>query len=45
MNCPVSDTDVRNKDAATGVFIAKLLGKKTKKASVSLGYAFAPRFT
>ncbi len=31
MNCPISTTDARNKDAGKGVFIAGLLGKTTKK--------------
>jgi hypothetical protein len=35
MNCPVSATDVCNKNAAKGVYIAGLLGKMTKRASVS----------
>ncbi len=45
MNCPVSVTDVRNKDAANGVSIAELLEKTTKKASMSPGYVVAPRVT
>ena len=45
MNCSVSATDVRNKDAAKGVSIAGLLGKTTKRASVSPGYAIAPQVT
>ncbi len=42
INCPVSTTDVRNKDAAKGMSIAGLLGKTTKRASMSPGYAIAP---
>ena len=45
MNCPISATDVRNKDAAKGVSIAGLLGKTTKKKSMSPGYVLAPRVT
>ena len=45
MNCPVSATDVRNNDAAKGVSVAGLLGKTTKKGSMSPGYVLAPRVT
>jgi hypothetical protein len=45
MNCPVSDTDVRDKEAAKGVSIAGLLRKTTKKASMSPGCVIAPRVT
>jgi hypothetical protein len=34
LNCPVSASDVRNKDAAKGVFVAGLMGK-TKSTSLS----------
>ena len=45
MNCPISTTDARNKDAGKGVFIAGLLGKTTKKKSMLPGYVLAPRVT
>ncbi len=45
MSCPVSVIDVHNKDSAKSVSIAGLLGKTTKKASVSSGYVVAPRVT
>jgi hypothetical protein len=45
MNCPISATDVRNKDAAKGASIAGLPGKTTKKKSMSPGYVLAPRVT
>ena len=38
-NCPVSASDVRNKDAAKGVSVAGLMGKAKKHKSVSPGYA------
>ena len=44
-NCPVSASDVRNKDAAKGASVAGLLGKTTKRKSYSPGYALAPRVT
>ncbi len=45
MNYPISAIDVHNKDAAKGVSIAGLLGKTTKKKSMSPGYVLAPRVT
>ena len=45
MNCPISATDGRNKDAAKGVYIAGLLGKTTKKKSISPGNVLVPRVT
>jgi hypothetical protein len=44
-NCPVTASDVRNKDAAKGVSTAGLLGKTKKMKSVSPGYALVPRVT
>ena len=44
-NCPVSASDIRNKDAAKGVSAAGLLGKTKKMKSVSPGYVLAPRVT
>jgi hypothetical protein len=44
-NCPVSASDVRNKDAAKGVSVAGLLDKTTKRQSMSPGYVLAPRVT
>ncbi len=45
MNCPVSATNVHNKDAAKGVSITDLLGKTSETASVSPGYVITPRVT
>ena len=45
MNCPISATNVRNKDAAKGVSIAGLLGMTTKKKSMSPGYVLSLRVT
>ena len=42
-NCPVTATDVRNKDAAKGVSVPGLLGKTKKRASAKAGYVLAPR--
>lgn len=44
-NCPVSASDVRNKNAAKGVSTAGLLGKTKKMKSISPGYALVPRVT
>jgi len=44
-NCPVTASDVRNKEAAKGVSNAGLLGKMKKMKSVSPGYALVPRVT
>ena len=43
--CPVTASDVWNKDAAKGVSTAGLLGKLKKMKSVSPGYALVPRVT
>lgn len=45
LNCSVTATDVRNKDAAMGVSIPGLMGKTKKQKSVSAGYVLAPRVT
>jgi len=45
LNCPVSASDVRNKDAAKGVSLAGLVGETKKQKSVSPGYALAPHVT
>ncbi len=45
MNCSVSASDIRNKDAAKGVSAAGLLGKTKKMKSVSPGYVLASRVT
>jgi len=45
MNCPISATGIRNKYAAKGVSITMLLGKTTKKKSMSPGYVLVPRVT
>ena len=42
-NCPVTASDVRNKDVAKGVSTAGLLGKTKKTKSISPGYALVPR--
>ena len=44
-NCPVTASDVRNKDAAKGMSAAGLMGKTKKHKSVSPGYVLAPRVT
>ncbi len=41
-NCPVTASDVRNKDATKGVSTAGLLGRTKKMKSVSPGYALVP---
>ncbi len=38
LNCPVSASDARNKDAAKGVSVTGLLGKTKKHTFVSPGY-------
>jgi hypothetical protein len=43
LNCPVSASDARNKDAAKGVLVAGLVEKTEKHKSVSPGYALDPR--
>ena len=44
-NYSVSASDVRNKDTVKGVSVAGLLGKTTKRKSISPGYVLAPRVT
>ncbi len=45
LNCPVSVSDVRNKDAAKGVLVTGLARKTKKHKYVSPGYVLAPRVT
>ena len=45
LNCPVSASDVRNKDTAKGVSVAGLVGETKKQKFVFPGYALAPRVT
>ncbi len=45
LNCPVSASDVRNKDATKGVSVAGLVGKTKKHKSISPGYVLALRVT
>ena len=45
MNCHISSTDFRNKNAAKGASIAGLLSLTTKKKSMPPGYVRAPRVT
>jgi len=42
LNCPVSTSDVRNKDAAKEVSVVGILGKTKKHKSVSPGRFCTP---